>query len=777
MTSATDPTPHSPVSPDWGPPTATPAPTSAAPLPGKAPRWSLPALIAILILAAVLYSWNLSGSDMNTFYSGAIWAGTKSWKAWFFGSLDPGNFLTVDKPPFALMVMGLSCRIFGFGTWQMMAPEIVVALATIWILHSTVKRVWGHGAATVAALVLALTPITVAINRDNNPDTILVFLMVSGAALAFRATRDEKLLPLLGSAACFGLAFNTKLLAGWIALPAVFALYLYASKATWAKRALNLALAAVVLAVSSFWWAVAVSLVPASDRPYIGGSTDGSAWNLIMGYDGLGRVFGGEGNRGGGGGGGGGFSGSAGLGRMFNDILGGQISWLLPFAGIALVGGLVLCGRAPRTDLRRMALVLWGGWTLLHYVIFATAQGTMHPYYTTALAPGIAVLCGGGGAMLLEAFRTDKRWIWVLPAAFGVTGIWAIVLLRRASGWNTWLWPTIGVLTVAGIVGMILFRSGHKARLLAASLAAAVVAALAGPTAYAATLPFGSGSGGGMRGGTNPTAGPSTGSGFGGGPGGGSRGGFPGGGELPGAGRQGDGQNSQAGGETGGGFPGGANGEAPTGGTNGQAPGGGNGQMTPGGGNGELPSGGFGGGGAPGGTGTGTGSGTDTGQPGGRTGGGGFGGGMGGSVSSDLIAYLKKHKDGATWLLAVSNSQSAAQIELSSKESVISMWGFTGQDNAMTVAKLKELVKAGKLHYVQLGGGFGGGQGGTDSLSSQVTSWVEKNGTAVKESEYSKSSSSSSSSTGSSSNSSSGSTSSTQSTTSSLYRLDPSDVS
>lgn len=774
VTSATDPTPHTPVSPDWGPPTATPTATPAAPLPAKAPRWSLPALIVILVLAAVLYSWNLSGSDMNTFYSGAIWAGTKSWKAWFFGSLDPGNFLTVDKPPFALMVMGLSCRIFGFGTWQMMAPEVVVALATIWILHSTVKRVWGHGAATVAALVLALTPITVAINRDNNPDTILVFLMVSGAALAFRATRDEKLLPLLGSAACFGLAFNTKLLAGWIALPAVFALYLYASKATWAKRAVNLALAAVVLAVSSFWWAIAVSLVPASDRPYIGGSTDGSAWDLIMGYDGLGRVFGGEGNGAGGGGGGGGFSGSAGLGRMFNDILGGQISWLLPFSAIALVGGLVLCGRAPRTDLRRMALVLWGGWTLLHYVIFATAQGTMHPYYTTALAPGIAVLCGGGGVMLLEAFRTDKRWIWVLPAAFGVTGIWAIVLLRRASGWNTWLWPLIGVLTVAGIVGLIVFRSGNKARLLAASLAAAVIAALAGPTAYAATLPFGSGSGGGMRGGTNPTAGPSTGSGFGGGPGGGggNRGGFPGGGELPGGTQQGGqgGQNTEAGG----GFPGGANGEAPSGGSGSGFPGGGNGQTTPGGGNGELPSGGFGGGEAPGGTGTGTGNGERGGLGTGRAGGGGFGGGMGGSVSSDLIAYLKKHMDGATWLLAVSNSQSASQIELSSNEPVISMWGFTGSDNAMTVAKLKELVKAGKLHYIQVGSG-GMGMGGNNTLSSQVTAWVEKNGTAVKESAYSKSSSSSSSS---SSNSSSNSASSTQTTnTSTLYRLDPSDVS
>ncbi|MGW2567038.1 ArnT family glycosyltransferase [Streptomyces sp. NPDC001537] len=754
MTSATDPLPHTAetVSADWPPPAPTAVP------PDRAPRWSLPALIAILVLAAALYTWNLSGSSMNTFYSGAVWAGTQSWKAWFFGSLDPGNFLTVDKPPLALMVMGLSCRLLGFGTWQMMAPMIVVALATIWILHTTVKRVWGHAAATVAALVLALTPITVAINRDNNPDTLLVFLMVAGAALAFRATRDERLLPLLGSAACFGLAFNTKLLAGWIALPAVFALYLYASQAPWVKRVVNLLLAAVVLAVSSFWWAVAVSLVPASDRPYIGGSTDGSAWNLIMGYDGLGRLFGGEGNGQGRGGGGGGFSGSAGLGRMFNDILGGQISWLLPFSAIALVGGLVLCGRAPRTDPRRMALVLWGGWTLLHYVIFATAQGTMHPYYTTALAPGIAALCGGGGAMLLDAFRRDKRWAWVLPVAFGVTGIWAIVLLRRASGWNTWLWPTVGVLTVAGVVGMLVslphsrLRSsggtpvGSRARLLTASLAAAVIAALAGPTAYAASPAFGSS--GGMMGGSNPTAGPSTGGGFGGGPGG-NRGGFPGGGELPGGTRAG-GQARGAGG-----FPGGGQQ-----GQNGELPGGD--EMMPGGaqqGRGQIPG--------------------RSGELGGASGQGGFGrggtgggpGGMGGA-DSGLISYLKEHQDGAKWLLAVSNSQSAAQIELSAREPVISMWGFTGSDNAMTVAKLKELVKKGELHYIQIGsGGMGAGPGGGNNLSTEVSNWVKQHGTAVKESAYSKSSTSNATPNTNSSSSSS------RSSASSLYRLDPSDVS
>ncbi|WP_431330988.1 ArnT family glycosyltransferase [Streptomyces sp. IPPR8] len=701
-----------------------PAPTSA---PGT-PRWSSPALLAILVLAAGLYSWNLSGAGLNSYYSAAVLSGTESWKAWFFGSLDAGNFLTVDKPPFALMVMGLSCRLLGYGTWQMMLPLILAALATIWVLHSCVKRVWGHGAAALAALVLALTPITVAINRDNNPDTLLVFLMVGGAALGLRAVRDGRLPPLLGSAVCFGLAFNTKMLQGYIALPAVFVVYLYATDLGWAKRIRNLVLAAVALAVASFWWAAAVSLVPASERPYIGGSTDGTAWDLIMGYNGLGRIFGGDGNMGGGGGGGGGFSGTAGIGRMFNDVLGGQISWLLPFAGIALVAGLVLRGRAPRTDLTRAALVLWGGWTVLHQLTFSMAEGTMHPYYTTALAPGIAALCGGGGVMLLRAFRADRRWVWVLPLALGVTGVWAVVLLRRASGWNSWLWPTIAVVMALAIAGLLVFRSGRRLRLLAVSVAAAVVAGVAGPAAYAWSVP--SGSGGGM-GGTNPTAGPSTGGGMG-GPGGG-------GGQPPQADRGGP-----------------SAGTPPNGGDNGRAaPGGADGTT------GTPPSGDLGGAGGFGGGG---------GLGGGFGGGGGMGGGgTGGGASTELVAYLKKHQDGAKWLLAVSGSQSAAQLILAGGEPVISMWGWSGSDNAMTLTRLKELVKKGELHYVQVGGGMGGGSG----AGSEVTQWVREHGTAVEASAYGVSSTSDSSPVGSGADSGSG---SGTGSASGLYRLDPSDV-
>ncbi|MFD5078267.1 ArnT family glycosyltransferase [Streptomyces sp. NPDC058371] len=698
-----------------------------------------------MVLAGVLYSWNLSASSLNSFYSAAVLSGTHSWKAWFFGSLDAGNFTTVDKPPFVLMVMGLSCRVFGYGTWQMMAPLVASALGTIWILHSSVKRFFGHAAAAVAALVLALTPITVAINRDNNPDTLLVLLMVAGAALALRAVHNGRLLPLLGSAVCFGLAFNTKMLQGYIALPAVFAVYLYAARADLVKRIVNLLLAGVALAVSSFWWAAAVSLVPTADRPYIGGSTDGTAWNLIMGYNGLGRVFGGEGNMGGGGGGGGGggFSGTAGIGRMFNDVLGGQISWLLPFAAIALVGGLVLRGRAPRTDLTRAALLLWGGWTALHYLTFSFAEGTMHPYYTTALAPGIAALCGGGGVLLLRAFRSGdaKRWAWVLPVALAATGLWSVVLLRRISGWNTWLWPLVALVMVLAIAGLLAhrFRFGGRVRLLAAALAAAVVASVAGPAAYAASVPS---AGVGGMGGTNPTAGPSSRGGMGGGGGGGFRGGGAGG-AMPGGAQQG---GQRPGGQTGGtGTPPGG---APAGGQRGGAPTG-------------MP---------PGGAGAGAGA-AGGGAGAAQRGGMGGGGRMGAGADSELISYLEKHRDGATWLLAVSGSQSASALIVSSGQPVISMWGWTGTDKAMTLAKLKELVKKGELHYVQLGGGMGGGRGGSGGVSAEVTAWVQKNATAVDASAYSKSASSAAG-----AGAEAGSNSGAQSAQSGLYRLDPSDV-
>ncbi|MFF4500782.1 ArnT family glycosyltransferase [Streptomyces sp. NPDC001401] len=637
------------------------------------PRWARPALWAILVLATALYAWNLSSITGNTFYNAAVYSGTKSWKAFFFGALDSGSFITVDKPPFALWVMGLSARVFGYGTWQLMLPMVAVGTGSVALLYRLVKRDFGVVAGTIAALTLTLTPITVAINRDTNPDPILVFLMLLGAAALLKAVRTGRLMPMVWSGVAIGFAFNTKMMQAYVVLPAFFLVHLWAANISLGRRIRNLAVGTVALIVSSAWWMVIVDLIPASSRPYVGGSTDNTVWDLVIGYNGFGRIFGASSSVGSQGNGAS-FGGSASIYRMFNDIMGGQISWLIPFAAIALVGGLVLRGRAPRTDAKRAALMLWGGWFVLHYLTFALAEGTFHPYYVTAMAPGIAALAGAGGVMLYKAFKEGSvaKWGWVLPAAIAVSSVWAIVLLQRVSGSGTLYTVAeivVGVAGAAAVLGLPAGRFMKRQKLLGFAALAAIVALLAGPAAYSASAATTASSNG-----TNPTAGPNTGGGMGGGPSG-SKGGAP---------------------STSGSKP---SGNAPSGSSSGQSMG-------------QPPS------GSSSNSSSSKGSSSSS-----KTGGGQMGGGT--QVTSGMITYLKKHQDGATWLVAVATDQTASSIILESGQPVISMGGWSGSDNAMTLAKLKSLVKSGKLHYIVVSSS--GGQ----STNSEISTWVKKHGTAV----------------------------------------------
>ncbi|MFF0576205.1 mannosyltransferase YkcB-related protein [Streptosporangium saharense] len=488
------------------------------------PQWARPALWAVLALAAVLHGWALGRNGYaNSYYSAAVLSGTQSWKAFFFGALDAGSYITVDKPPLALWVMGISARIFGFGTWSVLLPQAVAGVAAVGVTHSAVRRALpgtpGHAAALLAALVLTLTPITVAINRDNNPDTVLVLLLVLAAWCCQEAIRTGRTRTLVLSAVFVGLAFNTKMLQAYLVLPAFALVYLAMAPGTVVRRLGRLLAAGAALVVSSAWWMVVVDLWPAADRPYVGGSTDNSVWDLVVGYNGLGRVLGQNyaGGGGGGFGGGAGFGGESGAGRLFNDVMAGQISWLLPFAAVALVAGLALTTR-PSLRQTRVALLLWGGWLAVHYLVFSFSSGTFHPYYSTAMAPAVAALTGLGGVLTWYAHRTWRRWVWVLPTALAVTGAWAFTVLRRTPDFVPWLaWAVAGA-TVVAVTALLVsgLVSGLFARRLAAvAVVAALLAGLAGPTAYALT-PLGS-----AVNGTNPTAGPQTG-GF-----GGMRGGFP----------------------------------------------------------------------------------------------------------------------------------------------------------------------------------------------------------------------------------------------------------
>jgi 4-amino-4-deoxy-L-arabinose transferase-like glycosyltransferase len=687
------------------------------------PRWARPALWAVLILAAFLYSWDLSrNGDANAFYAAAVLSGTKSWKAFFYGSLDSASFITVDKPPFAFWVMGISARIFGFNSWSLLLPQAAEGVAAVGVVYAAVRRSvasltgarGAYVAALIAALALTLTPMVVAIDRDDNPDTMLTLLLALGAwALleSLRAGRDRQdgqggrdgrghpLLWLILSAVAFGLAFNTKMLEGFIALPALPIVYLIASSARLRTRLGRLSIAGGVLAVITLSWMTVVDLIPKTSRPYVGSSSNDTVWNLAVGYNGFGRISGGgaggfgrgaartggsgpvasvaPGGRGGGVGGGGGFGGQAGIGRMFGSTLGGQISWLIPFAVIALIATLILIGRRPRTDLARASVLVWGGWFACEFVVLSFQQGTQHPYYTSAMAPPIAALTGIGAVALYQAYRRSGWWSLVLAAAVGSTGGWAFVLLRRTPNWNAWLpWTVAGATTVAVLavaLGWLHSRrsgqtpggaatagrprrfltAGRPGRLFAVAGVVGLIAILAGPAAYSAT-PLSQ-----TIAGSNPTAGPTAGGGLGG------FGGFGAGGRPGADGRVGTGRTERVGGA----------------------------------------------------------------------------GGLGGTAGQQMIAYLEAQRDGATWLVAVQGSSSAASIILATGGiPVMAMGGFRGTDAAPTLAQFEQYVKQGKVHYVLAsgrggfgGGGFGGGSGGTVA---SVTSWVEQNCTAVPASAY-----------------------------------------
>ncbi|MGW4232394.1 ArnT family glycosyltransferase [Streptomyces sp. NPDC004980] len=651
------------------------------------PRWARPAFLGMLLVIALAYFWNLSASGYaNSFYSAAVQAGSQSWKAFFFGSLDSANAITVDKPPATLWPMALSVRILGLNSWAILAPQVLMGVATAGVLYSAVRRRFSAAAGLITMAVFALTPVAALMFRFNNPDALLALLMTVTVCCVLRAMEAGRTKWLVWAGVAVGLAFLSKTLQAFLILPPLAVLYTVFAPVSVRKRFGQLGLSALAMIVAGGWWVAIVELWPASSRPYIGGSQNNSFLELTFGYNGLGRINGEEtGSVGGGGGGGqGGGWGETGIGRMFNSEIGGQISWLLPAALLLLAAGVWLTWRAKRTDTARAAFLAWGGSLLMTAFVFSFMAGIFHQYYTVALAPYIAALIGMGATVLWE-----ERSKWWAGAALGVTvavtAVWAYVLLGRTPDHLPWLrWAVLigGFLGAAGL--LLAARLGRVLALAAVSVG--LVASLAGPTAYTiSTLNTG-------HQGSIVTAGPS-GASMGGGPGGGTGGG-PGGGTPPGQGTQ---QGGQAPGNAqGGGRPG--QGQSQGQGQAGQAPGGQQGGM-----------------------------------PGGTAGEGGMGGGgMGGllngaTVDAEAEKLLARDADDYTWTAAAIGAQNAASYQLATGDPVMAIGGFNGSDPSPTLAQFKEYVSDGKIHYfVSSGSGGGGGMGG-EGTSSQISTWVEEN--------------------------------------------------
>ena len=686
------------------------------------PAWARPALLGLLVLTGLLYLWDLGASGWaNSFYSAAVQAGTKSWKAFLFGSSDASNFITVDKPPASLWVMEIAARIFGVHALSILVPQALEGVATVAVLYATVRRWFGAGAGLIAGAVAALTPVAVLMFRFNNPDALLVLLLTAGTYCVVRALEQGSRPWLLAGLVAVGFAFITKEMQAFLVVPAFGLAYLWSAPVRLRRRIADLAWGAAALIVSSGWWVALVQLWPASDRPYIGGSQNNSLLNVIFGYNGFGRLTGNEtGSVGGGGrgafggggpaaalpgggagaaalpgggaggaaalpgGGGGGFHwGATGLTRLFQSDMGSQVSWLLPAALLFLVGGLVLTARARRTDRTRAGLVLWGLVLLTTGLIFSMGQGIIHPYYTVALAPPIGALVGMG-AHLFWAHR-DRWWArLVLAGVLGTTAAWSVVLLRRSPTWHPGLRPAVVVVGVAGAAALLLARKGWgwAGRLVSGTaVGAGLLAALGAPAAYSLQTA------GTTHAGSLPTAGPA------------QSGANPFGGGGPGGGFRGGGRLFRGGG------PGGLGGANPFGGGGGAF---GNGGAFAGG----AP---FGGGRTFGG-----------GRGGFRGGFGGAGGLLNGSrPSAALTKALQADASHYRWVAASIGSNTASGYQLASGDPVMAIGGFNGTDPAPTLAQFQKYVAAGEIHYFIAGGGFGAGQNQNASPSRQIASWVE----------------------------------------------------
>jgi 4-amino-4-deoxy-L-arabinose transferase-like glycosyltransferase len=677
------------------------------------PAWVRPALVLLLVATGFLYLWGLGRSGWgNSFYSAAVQAGTKSWKAFFFGSSDASNFITVDKPPAFLWVMEISARLFGVNSWSILAPQALEGVATVGLIFATVRRWFSPAAALIAGVVVAVTPVATLMFRFNNPDALLTLLLTAAAYATVRAIEGGRTRWMVLAGTLIGFGFITKMLQALILMPVLAIVYLLAGPPKIGRRVGQVIYSGVAMVVAGGWWVAAVQLTPAADRPYIGGSTDNNLLNLIFGYNGFGRITGNEKGSVGGRGVAGSMWGPVGWNRLFLRDMGGQISWLIPGALIGLVAVLWLTRRAPRTDRVRAGFLLFGGWLLLTGATISFAQGIIHPYYTVALAPAIGALVGMGATTLWHRRREIFPRL-ALAVAVVASVAWALVILGWSPTWYPalrWIILTVGIVAALGIALVPRARG-----VLAAGLAGfGLASVLAAPAAYSLTTAATPHSG------AIPSAGPPI--------QGGGLGGFPGGGPGPGFARNGitlppgftlpngaklpnglkiPGSFFRHRGLGSGRFPGGA------------GPAGGPGAF----------------GGPPAGLG-----GAAPGAGRGRAGGAGGAGGLlnAATPGKQLVTLLSANASKYSWVAATSGSNSASGYQLATGDPVMAIGGFNGTDPAPTLSQFEQYVSAGRIHYYISGGGGGGGFGGFGgglgssgaSDSAQISSWVSTHFTA-----------------------------------------------
>jgi 4-amino-4-deoxy-L-arabinose transferase-like glycosyltransferase len=443
----------------------------------RQPAWARPTLLAIAALAAVSYAWGMNGAALEPFYGAAARSMSGSWHDFFFGAFDPAGTVTVDKLPGALWPQALSLRIFGFHVWAMVLPQVIEGVLTVLVLYRAVNRLAGPVAGLVAAAVLAASPVTVALNRGNVSDSLLILLTVLAADATCAAIVSGRRRSLLLAGVWVGLAFQAKMLQAWLILPALAIAYLVAAPAPrlWV-RARYVAAAGAITAVVSLSWMTIVALVPHGDRPYVDGTQNDSVFSQVFGYNGVARLSHGKTVSGAGhtaeflarrAQGAGSASNIAehvapSWHRLLDGVYGRDVAWLAPAAAIALVGVLLAGRGSGREDPRRAAAILWGIWLAILWVAFSDGI-YLHSYYVAALAPAIAALCGIGVAAGW-ARREDPRVGRAFASTVAISIGYGVFLLRDGVGVPSWLTSTaigLGAVHAIAVLAMSPRASVH----------------------------------------------------------------------------------------------------------------------------------------------------------------------------------------------------------------------------------------------------------------------------------------------------------------------------
>lgn len=652
--------------------------------------WHRVALVGITLIAVFMNFYQLGKNGYSSYYPAAIRSMMDSWQNFFFVAYDPGGFVSIDKPPVGFWLEVASAKLFGFNAVSILLPSALAGVLSVLLLYHLVRRHFGVVAGLLAALALAVNPISILTNRNVTIDSTLTLVLLLGAWAVMRAAETGKLRWLLLTAVIVGIGFNIKMLEAYLVIPAFGLLYLLAApKSIW-KRIAHLAVAGALLLVISLSWMVVVDLIPASQRPYVGSTQNNSELSLALGYNGIQRLLGGFGgfggntssngtppsgntsgtgtftphgtppsfgnggpptggngagqqpSSGGSGGAGGLFEiGTAGPLRLFIQPLAGQIAWLLP---LALLGAVALVWqRRPhlRSDRKQQSLVLWGTWLLTMGIFFSVAS-FFHQYYMTVMAPAIAALFGIGLVTMWQDFRSGGWRGWLLPIALGATIAEQIYILSNYPAWGQVLIPilvVLGIVTVGALISTLIAPhirlNALKTRFLVIALAIGVLAMLITPTVWASVSILQSTQADTL------VAGPA--------------------------------QTTSFAGS--------------------------------------------------------------------------FAGRQNGTADSDaaLLRYLEAHQGTAKYLVAVTSSNEADSIILATNKPVMTLGGFSGSDPILTTTQLASLVKSGTVKFFLLNGSGGGGPGGGQST---LTTWITQHGKLISSSQWQSTSTSGSSSSG-----------------------------